>query len=173
MSPAPSVLGRAWQQTVRALHGITIVLFAVLVLDVLWGVISRYTPGIVPSDWTEELAVYLLVWVSLLGSAVTYRERGHLGVDYLVNKFDPAAQRLTGIVIEVCVIIFAATVLCWGGYLLVSEALANDQLTPVLQWKMGYVYAVVPATGVFFIAFAIEHLCGRPRAVSDQPVSDV
>lgn len=173
MSAPASTFERAWHQVVRGLGWVTIALFAALVLDVLWGVISRYTPGIVPSDWTEELAVYLLVWVSLLGSALTYRDRGHLGVDYLVEKFDPAAQRVAGIVVELCVILFAATALCWGGYLLVSEALASGQLTPVLQWKMGYVYSVVPISGVFFVAFCIEHLCGRPTVAPHERVSDV
>jgi TRAP-type C4-dicarboxylate transport system permease small subunit len=173
MSAAVSPLGRAWHQVVGALTWITIILFAALVLDVLWGVISRYVPGIVPSDWTEELAVYLLVWISLLGSALTYRDRGHLGVDYLVHKFDPVAQRLAIIVVEVCVILFAVTVLCYGGYLLVSEALVSGQLTPVLQWRMGYVYSVVPVSGIFFVAFSVEHLCGRPVVEKEERVSDV
>jgi TRAP-type C4-dicarboxylate transport system permease small subunit len=173
MSGPASSFERAWHHVVRALSWVTIALFAGLVLDVLWGVFSRYVPGIVPSDWTEELAVYLLVWISLLGSALTYRDRGHLGVDYIVNKFDPAAQRIAGIVVELCVMLFAVTVLCWGGYLLMSEALASGQLTPVLQWKMGYVYSAVPVSGVFFVAFSIEHLCGRPPIQSHERVSDV
>ncbi len=53
-----------WHRIVRGLEWFIIALFALLVLDVLWGVFSRYVPGIRPSDWTEELAVYLLVWVS-------------------------------------------------------------------------------------------------------------
>jgi TRAP-type C4-dicarboxylate transport system permease small subunit len=153
---------RLWQRAARGLEILTTTLFAALVLDVLWGVVSRYWPGIRPSDWTEELGIYLLVWVSLLGSAVTYRERGHLGVDVLVSKLDPSAQRLSAIVVELCVIAFAGIALCYGGYRLVSDTLASGQLTPVLQWKTGYFYAAVPISGVFFVAFAIEHLIHRP-----------
>lgn len=155
---------RTWEVIVRGLELLTIVLFGSLVLDVLWGVLSRYWPGIVPSDWTEELGIFLLVWVSLLGSALTYREHGHLGVDYLIAKFDPAAQRLTGAVVEICVFVFAAFALCYGGYLLVSETLAAGQLTPVLQWKAGYMYIAVPLSGFFIAAFCIEHLLVGPHA---------
>lgn len=154
---------RTWEGIVRGLELLTIVLFGSLVLDVLWGVLSRYWPGIVPSDWTEELGIFLLVWVSLLGSALTYREHGHLGVDYLVAKFDPAARRLTGVVVEICVFVFAAFALCYGGYLLVSETLAAGQLTPVLQWKAGYMYIAVPLSGFFIAAFCIEHLLAAPH----------
>lgn len=160
-----------WRGVVRALEVTTIVLFAALVCDVLWGVVSRYWPGIAPSDWTEELGIFLLVWVSLLGSALTYRERGHLGVDYLVSQFDPAAQRWAAIVVELCVLVFAGFALCYGGYRLVTDTLAVNQLTPVLQWKVGYVYAAVPLSGLFFVAFSIEHLLERPQpAVSAETV---
>jgi TRAP-type C4-dicarboxylate transport system permease small subunit len=151
-----------WTAVVAGLRWMTIVLFAVLVVDVLWGVVSRYWPGIVPSDWTEELGIYLLAWISLLGSALTYRDRGHLGLDYFITLFDPAAQRFSAVIIELCVLVFAGFGLCYGGYRLVSDTLASGQLTPVLQWQTGYMYLSVPISGVFFVAFAIEHLLERP-----------
>lgn len=151
----------AWHGIVRGLEILTSTLFVGLFLVVLWGVVSRYWPGIVPSAWTEELAVYLLVWVSLLGSALTYRSRGHLGVDYFVSHFDPAAQRLTVVVVELCVLLFAGFALCYGGYRLVTDSLGSGQLTPVLQWQVGYFYAVVPLSGLFIAAFSIEHLLER------------
>jgi TRAP-type C4-dicarboxylate transport system permease small subunit len=157
-----SAARRIWIGAVGGLRWLTIALFAALVLDVLWGVISRYWPGIVPSDWTEELGIYLLAWVSLLGSALTYRDRGHLGLDYFITLFDPAAQRFSAVIIELCVLVFAGFALCYGGYRLVSDTLASGQLTPVLQWKTGYMYLSVPISGIFFAAFAIEHLLERP-----------
>lgn len=146
-----------------ALRWLTIALFALLVFDVLWGVVSRYWPGIVPSDWTEELGIYLLAWISLLGSALTYRDRGHLGLDYFVTQFDPSAQRVAAVVIELCVLVFAGFALCYGGYRLVADTLASGQLTPVLQWRTGYMYLSVPISGAFFVGFAIEHLLERPE----------
>lgn len=162
-----------WEKVVRALEWFIIALFAALVLDVLWGVISRYVPGIRPSDWTEELAVYLMVWVSLFGAAITYRGYGHLGVDYFVAKLDPGAQRVVAIVIECAVLLFAGFALCFGGWRLVTETLGASQLTPVLQWKIGYLYASVPLSGIFFCAFAIEHLIKLEPAGSHESVKDV
>ena len=157
---------RLWNAAAGALELATIALFAALVVDVLWGVVSRYWPGIPPSDWTEELGIYLLVWVSLLGSALTYRERGHLGVDFFVTNFDPAAQRVAAIAVELFVLFFGLFVLTYGGYRLVNDTLAAGQLTPVLQWKAGYLYLSVPISGVFFAGFAIEHLLERPELAS-------
>ena len=139
---------------VRLLEWLTIAIFAALVLDVLWGVVSRYVLG----RWTEELAIYLLVWVSLLGATLAFRDRAHLGVDYFVGKLDPAARRLAAVIAEVAVILFAGFGLVYGGTMLVSETLRSGQLTPAMGWKIGYLYSVVPLSGLFIVAFSIENL---------------
>ena len=153
-----------WSRVARTLEWLTIVLFAVLTFDVIWGVFSRYVLG-AQSRWTEELAVYLLIWVSLLGAALMFRERGHLGVDYFVGKLDPSARRLAAIVAEISIILFAGFALVVGGFALVWENLEKGQVTPAMGWKVGYLYTVVPLSGVFIVAFAIEHLItGRTLA---------
>lgn len=145
------------QVLVKALEVFLILAFAFLTFDVLWGVFTRYVMGR-QAGWTEEAAIYLLVWVSLLGAALTYEEHGHLGVDYLVGKLDPAAQRLAAIFVELVVLGFALGVLVIGGWVLVFETLAKGQLSPTLGLKVGYLYAAVPISGVFFTLFALEHL---------------
>lgn len=163
--PAPA--NRLWALVVSGLQWFTILLFAALTLDVLWGVVSRYVFGS-QSRWTEELAIYLLVWVSLLGAALMFRERGHLGVDYFVGKLDPAARRLAAVIAELAVIIFAGFALVYGGWMLVSETLRSGQLTPAMGWRIGYLYSVVPLSGLFIVAFSIEHLLtGRTTASAD------
>jgi TRAP-type C4-dicarboxylate transport system permease small subunit len=167
-----SPLARGWDALVRGLEVLVIVLFALLVLDVVWGVASRYTPGIRPSDWTEELAIHLLLWISLLGAALGYRCHAHLGVDFFVGKFDPAVQTASRWVAEAAVFLFSAFALVFGGGRLVAETLAAGQVTSVLGWRAGYVYAAVPLCGVFICAFVIEHLV-RPAAVTPAPEKDV
>lgn len=160
-----STLATLWATIVRALEIFVIALFGSLVLCVLWGVVSRYVPGIRPSSWTEELAIYLLVWVSLLGAALAYRANGHLGVDYFVGKLHPSARRAAFYVAELAVLFFAGFALCYGGWKLVSQTLASNQITAVLQWRVGYLYSAVPLSGVFICAFVIEHLV-RPHALT-------
>ncbi|WP_221029279.1 TRAP transporter small permease [Actomonas aquatica] len=163
--PTPS--NRLWATVVVGLQWLTIVLFALLTLDVLWGVLSRYVLGS-QSRWTEEFAIYAIVWVSLLGAALMFRERGHLGVDYFVGKLDPSARRFTAIVAELAVMAFAGFVLIYGGFMLVSETLRSGQVTPAMGWKVGYLYSVVPLSGLFILAFSIEHLVtGRTTASAD------
>ena len=141
----------------RLLEWTVIILVAALVLDVLWGVFSRFVLGS-PSRRTEEIATMLLIWVSLLGAAVGFSRKEHLGVDYLVKKLDPAAQRLMTVVVQLLIILFAGSVMVYGGYILVSRALASGQVSPALGLRFGYVYLAVPLSGVFIIFFALEQM---------------
>jgi len=158
---------------VRLLEIAVIILVAVLVIDVLWGVISRelgslaaylskkgYHPwSFLPTgqtEWTEEVAIYLLMWVSLLGASVAFGAKAHLGVDYFVGKLHPQAQKIVAVVVNILVAAFALAAMVYGGYILVSETLAKAQITPALQIKMGYVYLAVPICGVFIVIFCIE-----------------
>lgn len=157
------------------LEWVIILLFAALVVDVLWGVLSRASGGLVvkllergyepwaflphgQARWTEEVAIFLMMWVSLLGSSAAYGLRAHLGVDYLVEKLHPGAKALAEAVVHVVVAVFAGTVLLWGGYVLVSKTMASGQLSPALNLKMGYVYLAVPISGAFIVLFCIENL---------------
>lgn len=148
---------RAYSWLTRALEAALVLIFCALTLDVLWGVFSRHVIGY-QSGFTEELAIYLLVWLSLLGAALTYAERGHLGVDYFVKKLDPAAQRIAEFVVEVLVITFSAFALIYGGSSLVTETFEAGQVSPALGIAMGYVYLAVPLSGVFFVLFSLAHL---------------
>jgi len=141
----------------KALDAVLIVAVGLLVLDVVWGVFTRYAMG-AQAKWTEELARFLLVWVALLGGAVAFGTKGHLGVDFFVGKFHPDARKLMAIVGHVIVLFFAGAVFLYGGIRVVADALAMEQMTPALGWKMGHVYLALPIAGVFMTLFTVENL---------------
>lgn len=142
---------------VRLLEWIVIFVVATLVLDVLWGVFSRFVLR-APSRWTEEVATILLIWVALLGAAVAFGRNEHLGIDYVVRQFDPAARRMIALVVQAIIAWFAIAVLIYGGYVLVSETLRAGQVTSALGIRQGYVYLAVPISGVFILMFCLERM---------------
>lgn len=149
-------LRRARDAVVKGLEWFLVVAFALLTLDVLWGVFSRYVLG-AQSPWTEEFAIYTLIWVSLLGATVTYADKGHLGVDYFVSKMDPAARLLAAFMCEAFVSLFAIVAMIYGGYVLVERTFSAEQISPALGIEMGWVYLAVPLSGVFLLAFSLEN----------------
>ncbi|MHC5100233.1 MAG: TRAP transporter small permease [Planctomycetota bacterium] len=141
----------------RLLEAALILAVAVLVLDVLWGVFTRYALS-EQAKWSEELARFLLVWISLLGGAVAFGEKSHLGVNYFVRKFDPVARKFITVVGQFIILFFAISIFIVGGSQVVRDAMAMEQMTPALNWKMGHVYLALPIAGVFMILFTTEQL---------------
>jgi TRAP-type C4-dicarboxylate transport system permease small subunit len=132
-----------------------ILVIGFLVLDVLWGVYTRFVWKN-QSPWTEELATMLLIWVSLLGAAIGFIRNSHLGVDYFVSKMNPKNQVIEETIVYLLIAFFASFAMIYGGTRLVVFTLKLGQVSPALQLKMGYVYLAVPISGLFILVFSIE-----------------
>ncbi|MGB2554984.1 MAG: TRAP transporter small permease, partial [Flavobacteriaceae bacterium] len=52
----------------RILSSALILILALMVLNVLWQVFSRYILQ-TPSSFTDELSRYLMIWIGILGAA--------------------------------------------------------------------------------------------------------
>ncbi len=153
------------------LEWLVIVVVIVMVVDVLWGVFTRFVLNS-PSRWTEEIARLLLMWVALLGAAVAYGRSEHLGFDYLVEQLDPAAKKLLALVSQCIVIAFALLVMVYGGFVMVTETLDANQVTPALGWKMGYVYLALPISGVFMVIYSVEQFISTAFDIKKGPNND-
>ncbi|MCK4698921.1 MAG: TRAP transporter small permease subunit, partial [Bacteroidales bacterium] len=71
----------------KILYVFLAIVMAILVLDVLWQVASRYLFNS-PSSFTDELAGFLLIWVGLLGAAYGTGTKIHLAIDLLPSKLN-------------------------------------------------------------------------------------
>jgi TRAP-type C4-dicarboxylate transport system permease small subunit len=145
-------------------------LFGILVLNVLWGVFSRYVIG-EQSRWTEEVAIYLFVWVSLFGGALAYREHGHLGFDYLYSKLPGEVRMIAAVFGTVVVALFLAIVFVGGGLALANRAYTTGQVSPAVGFPIWVYYAGIPLSGIFFLIFSLEHFIRpeRPELSGDTP----
>ena len=139
-------------------------IMVVLVLDVLWQVLARVFP-IIPSFWTEELATVLLIWVALLGACVAFDRKGHLGVDYFVDKLPERAQRTAALLVHATTALFAGGVLIYGGAAVVRVVLLAKQPLPALGIDMGYVYLALPISGLLILLTALEGLAEEAVAL--------
>lgn len=138
----------------RSLRVLLAIMMALLVVDVTWQVLTRFVlPQ--PSSFTEEIARFLLIWISLLGGAYAYREHSHLGFDLIVKNLSTAKAK---VVFQLCcllVAIFAITVLIIGGFNLVHLTWTLGQHSAVLNIPMAGVYIVLPLSGLLFLLYSI------------------
>lgn len=139
----------------RLLRHLLVVLMVLLVGSVSWQVVSRYVFSS-PSSWTEEVARFLLIWVSLLGAAYATRHKAHLGLDLLAQKLTGRGEAALQLFTAWVIVIFALCVLVIGGGKLVALTWALKQTSAVLGIPVAVVYSVIPLTGVLIMLFALS-----------------
>lgn len=138
----------------EALKWASIVLFAALVVIVVWQVLSRTLGS--ASSWSEEAARYTFVWLGFIASALVFSEKGHIAVDFLVRRQPLKGQLVTAALAQLSILALALLVLVWGG-LRASAGAWNQQLSS-LPGTVGGMYTVMPLTGVLIAFFAVYHL---------------
>jgi TRAP-type C4-dicarboxylate transport system permease small subunit len=135
-----SKLTRADQLLAKVEGWSLIILVAVMTVVVLLQVIYRYLLT-QPLDWSEELARYLFVWISMLGAALSVQKRGHFGMDFFFRKFSEKVRRIITYLIYLSMggVVFVILV---EGIVLVQRTAA--QTSPAMEISMGLAYACLP-----------------------------
>lgn len=154
----------------RVLEVWLIMMMSVMVLDVLWQVFTRFVLKN-PSSFTEELAGFLLIWIGLLGAVYALHKRSHLGIDIITRGLSRARKRLAELFINTVVILFAFFVMVIGGIRLVSLTLTLEQISPAMSIPMGYIYLVLPLSGILIIHYSTVFIIEAVSSGSDEPGS--
>ena len=134
-----------------------VILFGCLVIDVLWQVLARYLlQG--SYSFTEELARFLLIWLSVLGAAYLNACKEHLSMDFLYDRLSKHNQFRLSVFGEGIIFIFALLVMVVGGSNLVYITLHLEQLSGTLRIPLGYVYSILPISGFLIMSFSVYHI---------------
>jgi len=138
-----------------------VIVMAILVIDVLWQVTSRYIMH-EPSSWTDELAGFLLIWVGLLGAAYATGKKDHLAIDLLPRKLPPDKRKYLNRVNNSLIAGFALIVMVIGGIRLVYITFRLNQISSALEIPVGIVYVVIPVSGLFILYYSIDEIINDP-----------
>ena len=148
------------RRLVQGLTWISIALFVVLVLVVIWQVFTRQVLQS-PSGWTTTVSQYLFIWLVLFSVAMVFGERGHVAVDFFARLMPRPAQSVTSVLVELSVLAFALLGLVWGG--IRGMSISFDQAIPGLPVTVGQMYLALPIAGVLIALFALEDLVRAAR----------
>jgi TRAP-type C4-dicarboxylate transport system permease small subunit len=99
--------------------------------------------------WTEEIARYLLMWVTFIGAAIAMRRRTHIGVEVLEHFLPGSFAPYLRAIIDLITIGFLGC-LAWFS-LTIVERMQIQRMT-IIDMSMSIVYGGV-ALGVFLTLF--------------------
>jgi TRAP-type transport system small permease protein len=137
----------------------------VIVVIVAFQVFGRYVMNDSPT-WAENLALVLILYVTLIGAAVGVRDAGHIGMESLLVLVPPGPRRKFEMLIHVLVAIFGVTMI-YNGWVLGSSVatykLANINLSEAVR------YVPLVLSGCLIVLFSIEHLIALLNGTEVEP----
>lgn len=120
------MIRRLYDGLIHALAGFAGALIAALCLLIAWDVIARNL-GLQPPASTVALTEYALLYFTMAAAPYLVRVRGHIIVEVLYRRVDPAQRRwLDRAVLSLCVVICA--VMASLALLLALEAFARGEI---------------------------------------------
>ena len=132
--------------------GIMRVLSIVIIFLFAFMIVTRYFFN-KPSTVSEELLTYSFTWMALLASAYVFGKRDHMRMGFLADKLTGPARKVLELCIDALTFALAAVVLVYGGISITK--LTMIQTTASLRVPMGYIYVIVPVTGVLIMIFSV------------------
>lgn len=141
----------------KMLANFLVFIMAVMVLNVLWQVASRFIFGS-PSSFTDELARYLMIWIGILGAAYVSGRNMHVAIDVLPSRLSSKTQRQLKLIVRILIILFCLGAMVIGGSRLVYITHVLDQNSPALQVPLSVVYLVLPISGLLIMYYKISDI---------------
>lgn len=152
----------------RALAKIVDAILAALMVGLVGAVFTQVFSRYVIQDsvpWTEEVARYLLIYLTFVGAAVAVREHTHLRVDFLVVRLPQVVQRMVGIVMTLGITISGVLLVVYG-YSYTERSMGT--ISPAIGESIAWIYAAMPLAGALMVAYSIPSLlrqvAGREEA---------
>lgn len=136
----------------RILGIVIICLFAMMTVIGTYQIVTRYFFNR-PSTVSEELLTYSFTWMALLASAYVFGKRDHMRMGFLADKITGPARKCLEIAIDLLTFAFAGVVMVYGGVSITK--LTMIQTTASLRVPMGYIYVIVPVTGLLIMLFSL------------------
>jgi TRAP-type C4-dicarboxylate transport system permease small subunit len=134
------------------LTAILVTISVVLVVQVF----MRYFVN-APLVWAEELARYLLVWCTMIGTSLAVRESRHIVVDFAPVLFGPRSIGLFRLISMAGIIVFSIVIIVYS-LPFVQRVQQMNQLSPSLEIPIWWVYLALPVGAAASILRAVQQI---------------
>ena len=140
------------------------VCLAGLGIVVLYGVVMRYAFNDEP-PYVEQLALLLVISVSMFGAAAVAHDAGHIGLDSLVDRLPPALRNAIARLVALSTLLFAGVIL-YGAWEMAKST--HDNLIPTLGISEAWRYLPLMIAGALIALFSIDRMLRRAPAADHE-----
>jgi TRAP-type C4-dicarboxylate transport system permease small subunit len=131
------------------------------------GVFYRYVLSDALS-WSEEIAKFLMVWMTFTGAPIALREGGHVAIGLLPNalpaRLRQAAQLATFLIILglMAVFVHQGAVFAWNARMQIAATLT-------FGFSLFWIFVAIPVGGALMFCIALEFALRALRGITGDP----
>ena len=124
-------------------------------------------------SWTEELSRYVFIALVYFSASLAVLRGAHVRVEVIDGFVHGRKKEILDSIIDLSFALF----MIWIGYYgleLTIDALDIEQTTPALEWKSGWVYAIIPFTFYLIALRLIQRIYRRitGKLETEYPLSE-
>ncbi|QTA79749.1 TRAP transporter small membrane protein, DctQ-like [Desulfonema limicola] len=98
--------------------------------------------------WSEELARYLLIWLTFLGTSSAYFRHVHPGVDFIYSRMPQKLKYISAILVHIISICIFGIMIVFGSQFAWFVRL---QISPALSLPKWIIAGIIPVSGFILI----------------------
>ncbi|RVV99973.1 TRAP transporter small permease [Mesobaculum littorinae] len=161
-------LALSLETAIRALlRPVVFAVMAALVVVITTQIVTRVLFS--ATGWTEEVARFLLVWLTFLGATLALAEGRHIAVTVLTDRLPRLPARALSVLGHLSAALFLGA-LAWIGWRYMN--MQSYQKSAALRVPMMYIYSVIPLTcGVMAGLSLVSALAGGSRSAGSDLAS--
>jgi TRAP-type C4-dicarboxylate transport system permease small subunit len=131
---------------------------------VLLQVLLRYVFA-APLVWAEEASVFLMIWVTFIGSGIAIRKKAHIAMTLVADRLPVSIARAVLATSNFAIVAFLAVV-AWQGFRL--AAFVSDQPSPAMRIPMTWPYLAIPVGALFMIGQVLATMIESDGGTADE-----
>ena len=138
----------------KIMDGVSVLCMVLILLLVIAQVAMRYIFNS-PLTWSEELAVFVMIWLTFIGSLICMRDKEHIEVTILVDHLPRPLQRIV-VAFSRLASVFFLLVVAYYGFELVMENMTVT--SPANKISMGMVYTIIPLSSLGMVFYLVKEI---------------
>lgn len=138
----------------KILDGVSVLCMVLILLLVIVQVAMRYLFNS-PLTWSEELAVFVMIWLTFIGSLICMRDKEHIEVTILVDHLPRPLQRIVVAFSRLASVFFLLVVAYYGFELVVENMTVTS---PANKISMGLVYTIIPLSSLGMVFYLVKEI---------------
>ena len=145
----------------------TVIVIALILMTVvlLLQVFARYVVQ-VSIPWTEEIARYLLVFMTFTGAALALREKQHIAITFLLERLPDTPRICLELLFDVVIMLFLGAV--FRGSLNMVQ-LTWETPAGTIPWiTTGKLYLILPTATLLMLAYLLAQVFRAAKRLSAQ-----